>query len=225
MASTTLAQYRTRVSAKLGLQIGAGDDQTLIDSWLNEAYEDIVLKTHCKQRRATMALTSGTYDYTLPTQAMAILEVQNTASSIDYGMVRVDLEEMMRMRRATGTPPAYFYYSEGDLITVYPTPGSGETMTVYYVPRPTALSASSDAPTDIPGEYHKLLEWYALAEGAEYDNHQPSSFGLTWRTFYENGLREMRRLLKMRGGTRIAPAQVRAKRVVIHDRSQDVQGW
>lgn len=183
----------------------------------------MLLRTRCKVRRATIDLTSGTYDYTLPTAALALLELQNTASSVDYPMERLTLQELMWKRRATGSAPARYYTIDGDLLTLYPTPGSGETLTVYYVPRPTALSATSDAPTDIPAEFHKLLEWWALAEGGEYDQSSTGGGGLASLARYENGVKQLRKYARLRGGNRLAPLRPGRRAVPPHDNSQDLR--
>jgi len=149
MASTTLANYRTRVAAKLGLDSSA--DTSLIDAWVNEAYEDVLSRTHCKVRPATMDLTSGTASYSLPTAVLAIEEIYNTATGGDYLLERLPLQELAYMRRNTApanNDPARYYTFEGaDLIELYPTPGTGETLTLWYVPRPTALSKSIAPPS------------------------------------------------------------------------------
>ena len=217
-----LAQYRSRVGAKLGLTNDADANPTLIDAWVNEGYEDVLLRTRCKVRRATIALTSGTYDYSLPTGVLTILELYNTSASVDYPMERLSLQELLERRRATGTAPARYYTTDGDLLTLYPTPGTGESLTVYYTPRPTALSATADSPTDIPAEFHKLLEWYALVEGAEYD--QSAGNGLTSLARYENGIKMLRKYARLRGGTRLAPIPLgRRRRYAQHDPSADVR--
>jgi hypothetical protein len=209
MASTTLAQYRTRVAAKLGLDNSTDGDQGLIDSWLNEAYEEVLTKTHCKVRPATMAFTAGSAQYSLPTQILAIHEIYSTQDSDGHTLERTTLQELARYRQmdSTASAPSLYYVVDGDLLELWPTPGEDEAMTLWYIPRPTALSNSGDVPSDIPAEWHKLLEWYALAEGAEYDNHAPSSYGMQWRALYEKGLRDLRASLKYRGGARPARAK------------------
>lgn len=227
MASTTLAQYRTRIASKLGLDNSTSGDQALIDSWLNEAYEEIQLEVHGKVSSGTQALTSGQSDYTLDTAILAILKIYNSASSTSYLMERVPLGDLIDMRRAgttAGLPPARFYAIESNLLSVYPTPGSGETLTYYYVPRPTAMSASSDTPSDLPSEYHKALEWYALREGADYDDDQSSYLGRYYDQKYQEFLTKIKRWRVAKGGSRLPRATLTRDRTqyLPHDRSQDI---
>ena len=229
MASRTLAQFRTIVASKVGLDNSTSGDQTLIDMWVNEGYEDILLQTHCKVLGCTMTLTSGTNDYTLDTDILSILKIYNSASSINYYMERVTLGDIVDMRRAGNSgavPPARYYAVAGsNLLTVYPTPGSGETLTVYYVPRPTALSASSDVPSDVPAEFHKAIEFYALREAADYDDDQSSYIGRYYDQQYVAWIQRIKKNVLQMGGSRLPRAVLnRTRRLssVPHDPSQDI---
>jgi hypothetical protein len=223
LASTTLTNFRLRVAAILGLDNSSNGDQGLIDAWVNEGYEDFVRRTQCNVDEATMALTSGTDDYTIATSIMAILEIDNSASDQTYGMERLTLPDLLKMRRAaptTASPARYYAFKGSDRLSVFPTPGSSETLTILYVPRPTALSAGSDVPSDVPAEFHQALEYYALHRGGEYDNHGPSQFGAYWMAKYEKAVQECRQAMRQRGGSRAARAQVgRATRYVNRDPS------
>lgn len=204
----TLATLRRNVAAKLGLENTTGGDQILIDHWLNEGYEQTVLRSRCSVAPGTVTLTSGQDSYTMDTAIMALLEVDNQVSSTRYTMEQITLTEMLKKRRATSTAPARYWAVRGNLIEVYPTPGTGETLNIWYVPRPTALSASSDSPTAVPYEFHKLIELYACAEGGEYTQHEASQFGSYYRGLFEKGLMEMNRALNRKAGTRVPRAKV-----------------
>lgn len=222
----TLAQFRTRISAKLGLDNSASGDQTLIDDWVNEGYEDVLLRTRCKVSSATMDLTAGTADYTLPTDILAAIDMDIATSTDTFPLVRTDAEDILRRRRASTSTdsPSRFYAVEGsNLLLVYPTPSAADTITIYYVPRPTALSATSDEPSDIPSEFHKAIEFYALAEGADYDDDASSAQGERYRILYEQKLFELRKSMRWKGGRRLAPASVGRRRIPAHDPSADIR--
>lgn len=208
MASTTLAQYRTAVAAHIGLNNASGsDEQTQIDRWVGEAYEDVVLRTHCKVRRASMSLTAAEQEYSLPTAAMQILDVYVESDSDSYPLERVTLQEAIQHRRASSAAaPPRVYVQKGDYLELYPAPASGDSLVVYYVPRPTALTAN-DAPSDVPAEWHQLIEFYALWRACAYDENRPKDEGLYWRVLYDRGITEMKRALGRRGGTRLAAAR------------------
>lgn len=198
----------------------------MIDSWVQEGVAEILARTHCQVSIATLALTSGTKDYTLPTQVMAIEELFNTSGGTDYQLQRAPLEEMIRLRRAVGSTPSRYYTLIGfDSLLLYPTPGTGETLTIYYVPRPATLAAG-DSPTDIPAEWHKAIEVYALWQGADYDDDQSSAQGERYHQQYEAYIREIKKAMRRMGGKRIAPAVPGRRRSLLlpSSPSQDT-GW
>lgn len=227
MAETTLTNYRVRLAATLGLDNSASGDQTLIDAWVNEGYEDLVRRTRCKTAWATIDLTSGTHTYTLPTASMGIHEAYNTSGGSDYPLEQVTLQELIRARANSSSAgyPARMYAVEGDAITLYPTPGAGETITVYYTPRPAAMSSGSDTPASVPAEFHQAIEYYAAARLAEMDGHEPSGFGAYFRALYEQQVRELRRHVAGGFGRRPARAVAgrRGARTIPSDPSQTVR--
>lgn len=223
MASTTVTSYKTQITAKAGLDTSADDALMLI--WLNQAYEDIVLRTHCKVRPASLTLTAGTDTYSLPTQALAILEPYNSSSGKTGLMKPIDLTEMARKRTGqTSTSGTILYYVlMGDLLELYPAPSTGDTLNLWYVPRPTALSSGSDTPSDIPSEYHKLLEFFALAEAYEY--HRKMSLMTYNKGLYEQGIKGMIKMLRGRQGRtdRIVVGYPERRRELPRDPSADVR--
>ena len=227
MASTTLTQYRLRVSSIIGLAgTASGDEQTLIDGWVNEGYEQVLLETHCKVSVATMALTSGTDDYTLDSNIMAILDLYNTASSTDYPLTRLTTQDLLayRMNQATNTTTVQWYSVQGSTLMLYPTPGSGESLTVFYVPRPTALSAGANTPDSVPAEWHVAIEYYAFARAAEYNEQGPSKFGSYWRALFERTCQEMKSAERKLGGTRPAAMRIgRRNRPMLSDPSRIIR--
>jgi len=224
MASTTLTQYRLRVSAIIGLTgTAAGDEQTLIDGWVNEAQEQVLLKTHCKVGTATMALTSGTDDYTLDSAILSILDLYNTVSTTDYPLIRLTTQDLLtyRMNQPSSPTTAQWYCQQANTLMLYPTPGSGETLTIFYVPRPTAMTTGANTPDSVPAEWHVALEYYAFARAAEYNEQGPSQFGSYWRALFERTCQEMKTAERRLGGTRPAAMKLgRYPRPVYSDPSR-----
>ena len=168
---TTFAQYRSAVSSKLGLDNSIAGDQTFIDLWVNEGVLDVLMRTDCLMRSATLTLTSGTKDYTLSSSILKIYDAYVTVSGIANWLEITTVDEILAMRRTTTanvSPAQYYAVGGSDLLMIYPTPSSADTLTIYYVPRPATLSASSDSPSEIPAEFHKAVEFYALREGADF---------------------------------------------------------
>lgn len=118
------------------------------------------------------------------------------------------------MRRGSPAAPAptrYYALAGHDTIMFYPTPGTADELTLYYVPKPSEMSTGTDDPSldsfgGIPSEWHKAIELYALAEGADYSDDGSSGIGAAYSVRYEDFIRKMRGDLRRRGGTRLAPA-------------------
>lgn len=228
--STSLAQYRTAISSKVGLDNSTAGDQGLIDLWVNEGVTDVLMRTECRMRSATMTLTAGTNDYTLDTSIMKIYDAYVTVSGIAYWLEVCTVDDMLAMRRTTtaNVSPAQFYAVGGaDLFMIYPTPATADTVNIYYVPRPAVLSVSSDTPSEIPSEFQKAVEFYALREAADMSDDQSSQGGATYQAIYEQWLRRINRWVWMKGNHRLPRASVRRNRATIpfHDRSRYPQGY
>lgn len=200
----TLATLRNVISAKIGLDnTGSSSDQALMDEWINQGVLDVMVRTRCTVLPAVLTLTAGADDYELDPDILRILDA--TVGSV--GLERRSPEDILRLRRAaTSGGSARFYAVNGaNLLMVYPTPSAGDSITFYYIPRPLALSDPDDTPEDIPAEFHKLVEWYALAEAADYDDDGSSGIGSQYIGRYEKGIAEARRAISQKGGVRLAP--------------------
>lgn len=231
----TLSELRTRVSAKLGLDNTASGDQPLIDGWLNEGVREVLLDTHCYVAKATMNLSANVGDYDLPTTILAIHDIYVTSGGEDGMFERVSADEILRRRRAdaavaaTGTT-RYYAVNGANMLMVYPTPAAADTITIYYVPRPTELSSSAHDPSSttyggVPVEYHKAIEFYALAEGADYDDDSSSAQGERYRALYERQILKTKRRIRNRGGRSLGRATLgrRSRRYLSGDPSADVR--
>lgn len=211
---STLTDFRSRISAKLGLDNTVAGDQPLIDSWVNEGVAEVLTRSRVNVAVATMTLTAAAYDYTLPTQILALDEIfiADSVSSVLYRMNRKSAQEILDMRigsQLQGAPPVRFYALNGtSLLMVFPTPAAADTLTIYYVPRPATLSAGADTPSDIPSEWQKVIEYYGLWQGAQYINDAPSQNGNTYRALYEDELAKLKKAALHRGGRKLSPAVV-----------------
>lgn len=174
---------------------------------MNEGVLDVIRRSKCVVHSATSSLTSGQKDYELSTSVLAFitLDVTGAADAQNYTMERVSVDEMVKMRStgAVAQSPAQFYALAGaNKLMLYPTPAAADTLTYYYVPRPTTLSVSSDDPSTsgLPAEFHKLVEWYALAEAGDFDDDQSSAQGERYRQMYERGLLNMMKSIGLKPG-------------------------
>lgn len=223
--TVTLAQFRTAVASKIGLDNSTSGDQTLIDGWINEGVTDVLMRTECRIRPGTLTLAAGTADYTLDTSILKIYDAYVTVSGIAYWLEVATVDDILAMRRTTtaNVSPAQFYAVGGsDLFMIYPTPATADTVNIYYVPRPATLSVSSDTPSEIPSEFQKAVEFYALREAADMSDDQSSQGGATYQVIYEQWLKRINKWVWMKGNHRLPRASVRRNRSTIpfHDRSR-----
>lgn len=216
----TLADFRLRVAAKLGLDNTASStEQQLIDGWVNEAILEILLRTHCTVETGEMAVTAGTWQYQLDTDILAIRDLWREDAAADVSpVVRVSEQEILDLHRFSpgGDAADVRYATTGsNLLLVWPTPSSAYEFKLLYVPRPTPLSDAAHDPSTssfgrIPSEFHKAIEYYALWQGAEYDENQPAQGGERNRALFENYLAAIiRPAMKRKGGVELG--QVRRK--------------
>lgn len=228
----SLTDLRHEVGTELGLDYAnTGDDQTKIDRWLNRAVRKVLRDTRCYVT-STMVTPGATADYTLTTSVLDVDEIFFTASAQDYSLERVSAYDLRRRRRI-GTPgssgPARYYAFRGNnLVMFYPTPGATDTLTLYYVPAPTAMSSgANDSATTtyggIPDDYARLIELWALVHLASYDDDQSSGQGQRYLELYRAGVSEARRELVRKGGHRLGRATVGRRPVFASHPSQDVR--
>lgn len=228
----TLAQLRTRVSSKLGLDnTAASDEQSLIDSWANDAVLDILMETQCYVAEATATLTSGSGDYTLDSNILVIKDVFVTSDSQQGMLDHVSPDAILQMR-SVGTVPTnptrYYAINGANTLMIYPNPSSGDTMTFWYVPRPTAMSSASDDPSSstfggIPKEWHKAIELYMLWQAADYTDDSASQNGVQYLGQYDAWLRRVKKERNTKTGRNLGAAVPGRRRrpMVPHDNSAD----
>lgn len=205
---TTLAQYRTRIAAKIGTDTtAAGLDETLIDAWVNEGATDFLLRTRCKVESGTTTLAAGQYDFTIDTDILLIQDCYLSGTTQNYPMTQVTVHELLAMRQSlvnTAIGPLYYAVAGSNLFMVHPTPTAASTITIYYVPRPVTLSSGSASPDEIPAEFHKAVEFYALAEMADYDDDASSAQGERYRQEYEKWVGKARARILVNGERTLA---------------------
>lgn len=182
--------------------------------------------THCYITSENIAVSSLTAlgavsgDYTIPSEILAIDEVYITSGGTIYPFDRLSRQELT-YRRRVGSPtgsPTMFYATGGlNMLMLWPTPASTDTLTVYYVPVPTAMSVSSHDPSNVtyggvPEILHDGIFWYACAKLASYDDDQTSAQGQRYLDWYDKELARFRDIQRKRGGARNARAVVNDKR-------------
>lgn len=201
-----LTQFRAEVAAKLGLNISDATELALIDQWINDGVVEVVSETKSKVAAATAAITAGTADYTLDTAILRILWIQNADG---YELEPAAPDDILRRRlNATADVTRRYAVDGANMLLLYPTPAATSTLSIRYVPRPVTLAAGGDTPTEIPAEHHRAVTWYALWQGADYDDDQSSAQGARYQQLFEQELARMRARLQKKRGRRLPRAQV-----------------
>ena len=192
---STLATLESNVAGVLGLDFDstaptAGDGPRLL-GWANDAVIDLLRRTHCYIAPATLTMTAGTSDYRLDSSVLAIEDMYLTSASTNYRVKRVTTTELLDMRMySTSTSLVQKYALNGvDMVMVYPAPLQADTLTIYYVPKPTALANPTDDPSTaslggIPTEYHYGLELYMMWKAGDAFDDEGSSNGESYRRLY-----------------------------------------
>jgi hypothetical protein len=217
----TLETLRRAVASKLGLDNSAGNERDLIDEWLNQGVLEILLRTHCTVEAGSMNTIADTWQYQLDTDILAIRDIwREDSSAAVEPMVRVSEAEILNYHRGTGAADASrtrYAVTGSNLLLLWPTPSSVFALKLLYVPRPTAMSAVGHDPSTltygrIPTEFHKAIEYYALWQGAEYDDSRPSEYGRQHEQNFEKALHRIRASMQRKGGVDMPRARTRSWR-------------
>lgn len=221
---TTLLQLETAVSNETGLHVV--DEKQTIDDALNVAVQRVLEDTHCFVTSenilvsSLVALGAVAGDYTLPAEILEITELSITSGGTTYSFERVgeiELIEMRRVSQPTGTPSIFYATTGANMLMMWPTPASTDTLTVYYVPVPTALAAPTDDPAlavngGVPQYLHEAIIFYACSRCASSDDDQTSAQGQRYRDWYDKEITRYKTIIRKRGGSRNARAVVGGKR-------------
>jgi hypothetical protein len=210
-------QLVARVARKMGLKTTAGsDDLAFLQDLANAAVVEVLLRTHAFVDIGEMTLISGTAEYRLDSNILAVDDGRgaNPAGIGNYKIV--PLEEMIRRQSAgyVGPSARQVCAFDGDLLIVSPTPADSATVIrFYYVPKPTVMSADSHDPSDITyggirTEYHRALEYYMLWQAAE-DVEKTSPMRPTdYFEIFQGECKLVRDRRWAMQGRKLAPAQV-----------------
>ena len=208
----------------MGLDNTTAGDQGFIDAWVNAGVLDVMMRTDCQVRAADMSLTTGTWKYTTDSSILKIVTAYVSTAAGDYTLERVSVQDLIEMQLASSqtVSPAQFYAFDGaDYFMIYPTPASDDTVVMFYVPAPATLSASADIPTEIPTEYQKAIEFYALREAADFSDDGTSQMGNLYLQQYEAWIKRIKKWQNMKGSQRLPIARIRPMTSrVYHDRSR-----
>lgn len=203
-----LEKLRRVVGGKIGLDYqNPGDERDLIDEWCSQGVRDVMLRTHCYVATSVLSTTADEWQYDLAYAVMAIKYLWRDGST--EKMIRVDSEQIVEMRESANqdVPGTVIQWAMlgGNQVLVWPTPTEEYQMNIIYVPRPTELSFDTHDPQDptyggVPIEYHKAIEYFALAEAADYDDDAGTAQGDRYKALYEAEIRRVKTSLDGKSG-------------------------
>jgi hypothetical protein len=215
--SLTVLQVQTRVARVIGMSMSVTADTDLILGWYNDAVVQFLRETKINVRPASLAVTADQDDYTLDTDilAMQAMWYQPAAGSTSM-MIAISPEEMYERRMVTsdGGPPQFYALSGAHTLLLSPPPSSdSDAIHMLYVPRPAAMSATSDTPSasangNIPAEYHTILEAYTKWKAGEAEEHRPSENGLQFQAEWERGIVKVKAEVRRKAGPVIGSVRI-----------------
>lgn len=214
------------------LRLDATNDLSKVKDWINQVYAQVCVETEALTTSGTITLAAGTATYSLASSLPLCLRIKEmyvtpVGQAQWAPLNEIPLNRLLRMRQssggtatANGSVTHYCLVGMDDL-EVFPTPSAADTLTVYYVKLPTALSANGDVPVLQEPYASKVLEYGALAEGADFRS-DPSEY--EYRQLFETWMGKFRSHLTRRHGNLPAHLEiVGAYGYVPHDPSTDIR--
>lgn len=237
MATVSALTDHVKRVASLGSYDGT-DEETLIVDWLNDGYRFACRECDTPVEIVSAALTSGDNQYTLTDLSMTnVLRFKNlyvTGGSPDpWPLTEIDHTRMLELQATDGAAsqdkPHYFTLDGLDLITLWPTPGTGLTLTAKAVVDPPVLVSSGPSageettPSKIPASYHySVLAAHAIMRGYEYRGGDPVRAN-EYRNRRDLGIAQLREQRNTAGGD--IPAAVRVVRGRVTDQAWPGRQW
>lgn len=238
---STLATLRSDVAGVLGLDYDAASptagDGPRLTAWANDAVIDMLRRTHVYVTSAITSLTAGQGDYTLDANILAIEDIYTTSSGSNFRLSRKSSTDLINLRlySVTTSPTQLYALSGANLLMLYPAPLTADSLTIYYVPRPTALVNTTDDPSTaswggIPSEFHYGLELYMMWKAGQAFDDENSQNGEVYRLQYEGNpntrpgspagdgfIGQMKKDMRRKGGKHLAGVQIppRGRRIYV----------
>lgn len=184
--------------------------------WVYEGARDVARRAEVLQDTATVAVTSGTNEYTVPTDLVRLYRVVWVPSGGDqqYPLEYLDFNSMdsagWTWTSAEGYPVVFtlWGYPPNLKVVLYPTPTENGSLNLWYYRFPTALDddGSDDLETvDVPAGWEDIVVLYAEAIALRKDGDQRWAEA---KQMYEAQLNEMvdrtRRWTDQAGGIQVA---------------------
>lgn len=135
--------------------------QSELLQWLNDGMVDIVSRSHCLQSTESINLATDTLEYTITSNYITVKAVHYIDSDGAVKALRRGGPDRVGLVEDVDEP-VYFYDWAGKL-GIYPTfTRTTETVTVYLITRPTAITVLNNVTT--PAIYDTALTYYMVAQ-------------------------------------------------------------
>ena len=197
----TLTTVRTSVLNFLGDSGSTVWSTAEINTYIQEGYDDLVMRTRCLWTYGYLDDVAGTATYTLPTDLIDAIDRstwnwQALRPSTIATLSRID----QNFRTTSGNPVTYVVGADGlRTLRKYPvpaaTPASGAdalNFRIEYYNRGTALVASSQENFDIPDRYVKYIKFFCCWKALKRDGPgQDLKFAEHFKQRYNAGIIRM----------------------------------
>lgn len=215
-------QLITRVQAKTGVSTDDAAELQLLQDWAQDAVIEVLLETHCYIQIGDVTLTSGTSEYRIDAN---ILAIDNGRGSTPAGIGLYEIVDIDSMIEYQSLNPVTQGWKKkiafsNDLMIVVPTPAAGETLRFFHVPRPTNMSSDSHDPANVTygginTEYHRALEYYMVWQATEYNDkgggfYRGRAFaaGSTMHDQFRDECKLIRKRIRHKAHRGLAPARI-----------------
>ena len=140
-------------------------------AWINQGTLDIVARTRCLEATASISLADSTVEYALSPTITSYIDISTVtyvdSSSDIKGLIRRNPQSVGNVAKTDLGEPVFWYEWAGS-IGVFPyipsvSTTTTETVTVYYVTKPAALSATTELVL-VPAIYDQALTLYVAAQ-------------------------------------------------------------
>ena len=156
-------------------------------TWLNDATLDVVTRTMCMESTEDIDLATTTLSYSITSDFITVKAVHYTDSDGAIWALKKSSPSSVGQNIAATVPSYYCIWA--DKILVWPLiTRTSETVTLYYIERPTAIAASANLPT--PHIFDQAIVYYMVAQAALEDL-KPTRF-MQLMSLYDAELKRIR---------------------------------